>query len=323
MNLPAAASAWAAVVILAAFYGVRLGFGGPRFAIALGVAAVLFAFELFLAAPVVMDRWRRIFGAHGNVLAPLVPLFAMLLYATAVAGGWKGALLGSAYVVLPALLVASSTGKPPGSFGDYAALAVISTPVIFPSVYVMFQVLFPFPAPLTHTLAILLALATGVAAFVLLRGMEGIGYAARLSRRDAWIVLLHFALFAVIAVVIGMKIGFLSYDPSRARLRAIPLLLSIPGIFLFTAWPEEFLFRGVLQNIFAKNFRNQWWGLALASLLFGLSHIFHGPFPNWKYVFLATIAGLFYGRTWMKTGSVFPAAIVHAMVDVLWHVLFR
>lgn len=323
MNVPVAASVWAAMVILAAFYGMRLGFGGLRFAIALGVAAVLFAFELFLAAPAVMDRWQRIFGGRASVLAPLVPLFAVLLYATAVVGGWKSALLGAAYVVLPALLVASSTGKPPGSFGDYAALAVISIPVVFPSVYAMFPVLFPFPAQLTHTLAILLALATGVATFVLLRRMEGIGYTAKLNRRDAWIVLLHFALFAVIAVVIGMKIGFLTYDPFRARLRAIPLLLSIPGIFLFTAWPEEFLFRGVLQNIFSRSFKNQWLGLALASVIFGLSHIFHGPFPNWKYVFLATIAGFFYGRTWMKTGSIFPAAIVHAMVDILWHVLFR
>ena len=31
---------------------------------------------------------------------------------------------------------------------------------------------------------------------------------------------------------------------------------------------------------------------------------------------LATIAGLFYGRTWMKTGSLFPGAIVHALVDI-------
>jgi len=26
---------------------------------------------------------------------------------------------------------------------------------------------------------------------------------------------------------------------------------------------------------------------------------------------------------WMKTGSLFPGALVHALVDVSWHVLFR
>ena len=59
----------------------------------------------------------------------------------------------------------------------------------------------------------------------------------------------------------------------------------------------------------------------MASVAFGFAHIFHAPFPNWKYVFLATVAGLFYGRTWIKTGSLFPGAIVHALVDILWHIL--
>jgi membrane protease YdiL (CAAX protease family) len=95
------------------------------------------------------------------------------------------------------------------------------------------------------------------------------------------------------------------------------------GITLFTAWPEEFLFRGVLQNLFSRSFKNRWAGLAVASVVFGLSHIFHAPYPNWKYVLLATIAGLFYGHTWMRTGSLLPAALVHALVDISWHVMFR
>jgi uncharacterized protein len=319
MNFPTAAAIWATVVIFAAFYGLRLGLGGPRFAISLGVAAVLFAFELFLAAPPVMDVCRRVLGERGSVLAPLVPLFAMLIYATAVSGGWRGALIGAAYVVLPSLLVAGSAGKPPGTFGDYVAVALIWLPVEFRWMYQ----LFPSPAQLTHTLTILLALSTAIAAFVLLRRMDGIGYEATLDKGDLRLALLHFVIFAVIAILLGMRIGFLAYDPSMLRLHPVTLALSIPGILLFTAWPEEFLFRGVLQNLFSRSFKNQWAGLVLASAIFGLSHIFHAPFPNWKYVFLATIAGFFYGHTWMKTKSIFPAAIVHALVDILWHILFR
>jgi len=319
MNLPTTACIWAMVVIFAAFYGMHLGLGGSRFAVALGVAAILFAFELFLSAPPVMDACRRTLGERGAVLAPLIPLFAMLTYATAVAGGWRSALIGAAYVVLPSLLVAASAGKPPGTFGDYAAAAIIWLPVEFRWMYSQFS----FPAQLTHTLTILLALSAGVSAFVLLRRMDGIGYAVTLNKNDVWTILLHFVAFALIAILIGTRIGFLTYDPSRARLHPIPLALSVFGILLFTAWPEEFLFRGVLQNLFSRSFQNQWAALALASLIFGLSHIFHAPFPNWKYVFLATIAGIFYGHTWMKTGSLFPAAIVHALVDILWHILFR
>jgi len=83
--------------------------------------------------------------------------------------------------------------------------------------------------------------------------------------------------------------------------------VAVVGITLFTAWPEEFLFRGILQNLLSRTLNSRWSGLAAASIIFGLSHILHAPFPNWKYVGLATIAGLFYGHVWMKSGSLLPA----------------
>jgi membrane protease YdiL (CAAX protease family) len=322
MNLPTAFAAWAVIVVLAAFYGIRLGYTGRSFALALGVAAALFAFELFLAAPRMLECARHLFGEHGAVLAPLVPLFAVLIYTIGITANWKTALLGAAYTVLPALLAATCIGKPAGQWQDYAAVLLIWLPVELRWRGVTFlSGLFPYPPQLMHTLTILLALSTGVAAFVLLRRLDGIGYAVGWRPGFAWIVLLHFAVFAVIAVLIGLRIGFLTYAPSLTRLRTAPI--EVIGILFFTAWPEEFLFRGVLQNILARTFKNQWAGLAVASVAFGFAHIFHAPFPNWKYVFLATVAGLFYGRTWIKTGSLFPGAIVHALVDILWHILFR
>jgi membrane protease YdiL (CAAX protease family) len=317
MDLPTATGIWAAIVMLAGFAGLRLGYGGRPFALALGVAAVLFAFELFLASPGILDQARQSLGQHGGALAPLIPLFAVLIYTIGVTSNWKMALIGTAYAVLPALLVASSAGKPSGTWADYAAAIMVWLPVEFRWMYR----LFPYPAQLTHTLTILLALSTGVAAFVLLRRLEGAGYAIEWRPGFAGNVLVHFGIFASIAVAIGIRIGFLAYDPSAARLHSLPV--TIIGIFFFTAWPEEFLFRGILQNLFSRTFSNQWTGLILASVIFGLSHIFHAPYPNWKYVALATIAGLFYGHTWMKTKSLFPAALVHALVDILWHVLFR
>ena len=73
----------------------------------------------------------------------------------------------------------------------------------------MLYVLFPYPPPLTHTLAILLALSTGVAAFVLLRRLDGIGYAIEWRRGFASNFVLHFAVFAAIAIP-RLKIGFLA-----------------------------------------------------------------------------------------------------------------
>jgi CAAX protease family protein len=322
MNLPTAFAAWAVIVGLATFYGIRLGYSGRSFALALAVAAALFAFELFLAAPRVLERARHLFGEHAAVLAPLVPLFGVLIYTIGVTTNWKTALFGAAYTVLPALLVATCIGKPGGQWQDYAALLLIWLPVELRWKGLPFLfVLFPFPPQLMYTLTILLALSTGVAAFVLLRRLDGTGYAVEWRRDFVLHVVLHFGVFAVIAVALGLRIGFLTYVPSLARLRAAPI--EVVGILFFTAWPEEFLFRGVLQNILSRTFKNQWAGLAVASVAFGFAHIFHAPFPNWKYVFLATVAGLFYGRTWIKTGSLFPGAIVHTLVDILWHILFR
>jgi membrane protease YdiL (CAAX protease family) len=300
-----------------ALLGLRIGYRGPRFGIALGVAAALFAFEFFLACPSVLESARGVLGEHGRVLAPLVPLFVVLIYTITVTANWKMALVGAAYSVLPALLVASSTGKQPGTREDYAAAMLIWLPVEFRWMYRVF----PYPTELTHSLTILLALGAGVAAFVLLRRMDSIGYAIVWRRGFGANVAIHFLIFTVIAVAVGIEIGFLKFDPTLARLRSLPL--AVVGITFFTAWPEEFLFRGVLQNLLSRTFKNQWAGLAIASVIFGLSHILHAPYPNWKYVFLATIAGLFYGHVWMKTGSLFPGALVHALVDVSWHLLFR
>jgi membrane protease YdiL (CAAX protease family) len=101
------------------------------------------------------------------------------------------------------------------------------------------------------------------------------------------------------------------------------LLFTSLGIFFFTAWPEEFLFRGLLQNMLSRSCKSDLAGWWTASMLFGFSHITNLGFPNWRYVILASIAGIFYGWTWRKTGSIFASAIVHALVDVTWHYVFR
>ena len=317
LKLPIAFAVWVPIVVFGILLGFRLGYEGRRYGMALSVAAVLFAFEFFLACPSVLDRARKFLGEHGGVLAPLAPLFAVLIYTATVTGNWKMALAGAAYCVLPALLLARSTGKPPGTWEDYAAALIVWLPVEFRWMYHVF----PYPGELSHTLTILLALSTGIAAFVLLRRMDGIGYEIVWRRRFSANVAIHFLIFAAIAAPLGMQMGFLKFDPTIARLRSLPL--ATVGITFFTAWPEEFLFRGVLQNLLSRTLKNQWTGLAIAAVIFGFSHILHAPFPNWKYVFLATIAGLFYGHVWMKTGSLFPGALVHALVDISWHVLFR
>jgi len=312
---------WAIIVVAAAFEGVRRGFHGRAFFIGLAVAAALFAFELFLAAPPVLGSAQRALGDRAAYLGPLVPLFAVLIYSLSVTGSGELLLIGAAYAVLPALLLASSAGKSPGTWEDYAALLLIALPAVLPVPTRLLYRVFHYPPPLSHTLAVLMAISTAVAAFVLLRRLDGVGYAVAWGRGFTANFALHFAIFAAIAIPLGITLGFLVYQPSLERARSSPL--AILGILFFTAWPEEFLFRGLLQNLLSRTLKNQWVGLVIASVIFGFSHIFHAPYPNWKYVLLATIAGLFYGHVWIRTRSLLPGTFVHALVDISWHLLFR
>ena len=121
MSFLAAVAVWAAIVALAAFWGVWLGLGGRRFVIALGVAAALFAFELFLAAPRVLGRVQRILRTRGGTSPRSCRCSRCWSMRLASRATGKLMLAGAAYAVVPALLLASSAGKSPGTWEDYAA----------------------------------------------------------------------------------------------------------------------------------------------------------------------------------------------------------
>ncbi len=307
---------WAALLLTGVLVGLHMGFGGWPFAWAMAVSGILLAGLLLPAASRVRERMVAWCGGRGS-LTVLVPLGAFVIYALYVSKDWRAGIAGSAYVLAPTLLLAIKRSDGRASLLDYSAVFIVWLPVEFRWMYH----LFPYPPPLTHTLTILLAVNAGLAAFVFTREFPGIGYAVEWRRGFARAIAVNLALFTVIAIPLSEALGFIHWDPSLSRLRSLPLFAV--GIFIFTAWPEEFLFRGLLQNLLARSFRNQWVGLIVAAVIFGFSHILHTPFPNWKYVILATIAGIFYGLAWMKTGSLLPGAIVHGCVDVLWHLLFR
>jgi membrane protease YdiL (CAAX protease family) len=150
--------------------------------------------------------------------------------------------------------------------------------------------------------------------------LPDVGFTFSLTRRDWREALINFALFGIIAIPIGLIIGFIKLSA------ALPSLLEIAGrgiaIFLFIALPEEILFRGVIHRYLERVLR--WSPLAtliLSSVIFGASHL-NNP-PNIGYYFvLASIAGFFYGRTFLRTGKVVPAATVHLAVDWMWSVFF-
>jgi membrane protease YdiL (CAAX protease family) len=150
--------------------------------------------------------------------------------------------------------------------------------------------------------------------------LPDVGFTFALNRRDWREVLINFALFGIIAIPIGLVTGFIK--PSTV----LPSVLEMIGrgvfIFLFIALPEEILFRGVIHRYLERVLR--WSSVAtliLSSVIFGAAHLDNPPNVGYYFI-LATIAGIFYGRTFMRTGKVVPAALVHLAVDWMWSMLF-
>jgi uncharacterized protein len=48
--------------------------------------------------------------------------------------------------------------------------------------------------------------------------------------------------------------------------------------------------------------------------------LWYRQFPNWKFVLLATCAGLFYGRAYIQARSIRAAMVTHALVVTVWKV---
>jgi membrane protease YdiL (CAAX protease family) len=162
----------------------------------------------------------------------------------------------------------------------------------------------------------MLLLDAGIYGFLYVRQLDGIGFDLRLRLRDLRTGLREFGWYAPIAIALGFALGFLHL---HARW---PKPLPLAGAFLFTfafiAIPEELFFRGWLQNLLERRL-GRTPALLLTSVLFGLSHFNKRTAPfNWRYVVLAMVAGIFYGRAWRRDRRVGASAITHACVDTAW-----
>ncbi|PWT73863.1 MAG: hypothetical protein C5B60_07635 [Chloroflexi bacterium] len=274
---------------------------------------------LVFAARGVIERFSAKAGSGGAWLlaAALFSLFVVYMAGTGAASLLRLAAMAG-FLFVPMTLLSLSQDAAPGSWQDLLTLAIIWVAVKFgPSHWV-----WPYPeGRLAYIFTVIVAVDLAIAGFLLLRRTKNVGYSIGWGSSWFFYVFGSLAVFASIAIPLGIRIHFIAYAPRVSEWKMyLPLSL---GILFFTAWPEELLFRGLLQNLLARAIGNDAAGWIVASVLFGFSHITNLHFPNWRYVLLASIAGLFYGWTWRKTGSIFASAIVHGSVDALWHFLFR
>lgn len=284
------------------------------------LAALLTLFPLVAAAffpravsigPRTLPAWLR-FTAPALLCVPYV-----LVAGSAGIFRWQWCALYALLPVAVALLLARAARADllqRGNWRDFLVLAVLGLAVDLR----WFQA--AWPAPLTVFNKMLL-LDAGIYGFLAIRRLDSVGFDLRLQRLDFRIGLREAAWFAPLALVLGLSLGFLHVH------RVWPGMAPIVGTWLFTfcfiAVPEELFFRGWLQNLLERRL-GRWPALLVAAVLFGLAHFNkRTAFFNWRYVLLAAVAGIFYGRAWRVRRRVGASAVTHATVDALWSLWLR
>src|SRR5215469_7564167 len=316
LSLWTAFALWAAAVAAAALYATWHGYSGRGAVFTLCLLAFFLAIQLFLAAGNLGERLARRAGAQAGVLIATVPFFAYLIYLAGTSSfSGRRAAIAAAYIVVPIVLAISAGAARAGAWQDYLAMLAIFLPI---KTHLLAGLWPPMPPVMAYMATMLLAVTIALGTFLFVRQFDGVGYNIVWGRNALFAILINFALLAAIVIPLGVALHFIRFDPSQANWKSLPA--DALSIFVLTAWPEELLFRGLLQNALTRTLSNENGGWFTASVVFGLSHITNnGAFPNWRYVLLATIAGIFYGRTWRKTNSIFPSAVVHGLVDTIWH----
>jgi uncharacterized protein len=285
----------------------------------IAIAALLTLLPFLFAAfwPISVDAAQRLPIAFRMVLpAALCVPYGMV----AISSGQFRWVWFALYLLLPVLIslllywasVADTAQR--GDWRDFLVLAVLGLAVDLR----WFEPAWP---PHLAVFNKMLLLDAGIYGFLAVRRLEGVGFDLRLRLSDLRIGGRELAIYSPIAVVLGLWLGFLhvhAYVPAVSH-----VILGWTFTFFFIAVPEELFFRGWMQNLLERRL-GQRWALVTTAVLFGLSHFNKRAVHfNWRYVVLAAVAGIFYGRAWRQERRVGASAITHASVDTLWSLWLR
>lgn len=192
----------------------------------------------------------------------------------------------------------------------------------------------------------LLLVDAGLYGFIVIRRLRGMGFDFNFRWTDWKTGVRELVFFAPLVIGLGLALGFIHPHANPPR---PSMILTFIYIFVFIAVPEELYFRAWVQNLLEARLTSlmgaptgsdaaiaatpagpaaapgaasrtaQTLALVITSVLFGLSHFNkRSAHFNWRYVVLATLAGIFYGRAWREKRRVTASAITHASVDAIW-----
>jgi uncharacterized protein len=258
------------------------------------------------------DDWLRthLRGRLAQALAPLVLIAAYL-----VSGNFQWRLcLGMAAIILAITLLLQHAGTQP-DWHDWLVLAILGLSV---DLHVFDQA---WPVAGLSGMPKLLFVDAGLYGYLVIRPISSIGFDFRLRLSDIGIGVREFLYFTPIALLLGFSLRFLHFHQTLGS----PIEFAAGWLFtlLFVALPEELFFRGLMLNMLARRIGTNR-ALTVTSLIFGLAHFNkRTAFFNWRYVILAAIAGIFYGRAWLSGRRLMASSITHATVDTVWSIWLR
>ncbi len=294
-----------------------------RLGAALGALALtLSALVGFTQAGFVKYLRRWAVRSGGAALAtPLLLLVPYLIYAFGTnTFSLRAAAKLTAYIVVPTALLLPDRLRPRDRMGwrDLAAMLALA----LPAAGHWLEGIWPWPEEL-YFFRPFYSVCIGAYAFMVVRNLEGIGYRLGFRKGDVIEGSADFVAFGVLGIPLGIVLDFI--HPHAGAFTPGQFALEFFGTYLTIAIPEEFLFRGILQNFLVKSIRGKrraLYGIVIASVAFGAAHLHHPPVPNWKYGVMATLAGMFYGNAFRARGRISASALTHTLVDTVWHFWF-
>lgn len=326
--------AWTAALILVAAVGAFAAFAGARAPAAQAAyASLVFALLFAPLAALSVTAWVE---GLARWVSPAPRLRAGALLAAGIALAASPALALGVPAAKPVLWLALAGGATLALIG---ARGVAARPMDHPALLALaiLALWLPSEIGLVHGLPLpaagsggaleagrLLTLGLGLVIFLAVAPLPDLGYTFRLRRGDLSAAATSLAVFAAAAIPLGLATGFIAWEPAPV----LPFDWVVRGlaIYFLIAVPEELLFRGALQNLLEKRWPGRHAGtgsLLLAAVVFGASHLNNGPSPDWRYMLLATLAGIAYGWTWQRTRRISASALTHAAVDWIWVTAFR
>ena len=318
-----AALSFAAVLVgiwfAAAHFQVLDSTGGSRATFVLSFALLLapfWAFGFGAAVPIrelVKARWAR-------VLAPGLLVSSYVMFSLPRGEfQWRYCVALAGIPILVALLLEFFTQEAACArvslqWADLVSLALVGVPIVMRWLHGA------YPHPALSAMPKLLLTDAALYGFLVVRQLDGVGYDFRPCRRDLAIGMRELVFFAPFGIGLGFVLHFIGFH--RAVPTAWEFIAGWLTTFILIAIPEELFFRGILLNLLERRMGPRT-ALLISAVVFGFSHFNKRAVFNWRYIILATIAGMFYGRAWRNRRRLFTSGITHATVDVIWGTWFK